>query len=539
MSKRSSRKIKLLVVFLLLAVFSMIPSHASAAPAAFFGINAENRYGNDDLATLEQRFIMMEAAGAKSVRTYFLWYKVQPDGNITNPAQWNWSYIDNVVQKAKAHNLEVVAILAGSPKWAISSSYWGSIGSDGLPNYYDYTPLNRQKFVDFAKAAANRYKPGGTLFPDGSWGVKAYEIWGEVNVRPLDYGIGWGGADLYYYAEMLRQSYSAIHGTCSNCIVLNGAIGDDVIPYYPICAYCRDVPIYGVRQFVWQGVNDLYWAIERGNTIDNNPDHYFDVLNVHTYEWKALSKYGPYPDVYPDQIGQLRYEFPDRRWYQHRISKIIESMNYYGDPGKKIWMTETGYVGIDGCIEPGSGDQWFTGCLTPANQANSLSLVFTQYNALVERVFWWQDYDIWYSGGLGIIRADLSPKPAYAKFAQLTGPVISSHSSPYWASYADYLASTLSIAYKTTNLTDSTIKNIKVLSASVTSGVTLSTQTPLTLFPSTIPTSASSSTFTLKYKDPQGGSSFSHIITFEYQDAGGNIRRSNATVSNPPALPTP
>jgi hypothetical protein len=215
---------------------------------------------------------------------------------------------------------------------------------------------------------------------------------------------GWIGS-LEQYVDYLKVGRDAVKAGCPECLVLNGAVADDMPPAY---ATSRVDPS-GWRQYLWQGVEDLYDEIQKRHPGEKDAaDRYFDILNIHTYEWFMLSAGGQLPDLYRP------YSFPDPLWYRDRLTNVMEVMKRYGDDDKKVWLTETSFASGD------SGDA-FGGYLSEAGQAEALQMVYEESSQFpqLEKVFWWYAYDT--NNKVGLIRRDLSVKPSYDVYSRLTG----------------------------------------------------------------------------------------------------------------------
>lgn len=136
-------------------------------------------------------------------------------------------------------------------------------------------------------------------------------------------------------------------------------------------------------------------------------DRYFDVVNIHTYQWYGFTITGQSPDSFRS------YQFPDNHWYNDRIGKVSDVMREYGDADKKIWITEVSYASEDNG-DPGRG------YLTEEHQAEALEMVYGEVGRYeqVERVFWWSCVDG--RTYTGLLRHDVSAKPAFEVYTRLT-----------------------------------------------------------------------------------------------------------------------
>lgn len=350
----------------------------------------------------DRSFELLRDAGVSEIRVLFLWQDIQPEG----PESFYWERLDAMVIAAHKYDIEVLAVLLNAPAWAVSPEHRGE------KDFYAFPPVDNGDVDRFTRAVVARYEPGGELAVQQGWGngygVRDYECGTEYNAGRLEAEgrmsfSGWMGS-LGQYVDYLKASHDAIKAECPECLVVSGAAADDVLPYYE-----SQTDPTGERQYVWQGVEDLYAEIGSRHPGDANAaDLYFDVMNIHTYQWRGLASGGANPDAARD------YGFPDELWYRDRLTNTLAVMEKYGDGDKELWLTETAYASRD------NGDP-NRGFLTEAGQAEALAMVYREAAAFpqVGRVFWWHAFDTrTYSG---LISLPSSPKDSYWMFAFLAG----------------------------------------------------------------------------------------------------------------------
>lgn len=196
--------------------------------------------------------------------------------------------------------------------------------------------------------------------------IAHWEIWNEPNHpfywdAPKDH--------LKKYCELLKLSYQAAKAADSKCTVLNG----------------------GFTQPILDSVEDLY---------TNGMKKYFDVLSIH-----------PFVDPKSPTV---------EKDFRNLIKKTTSLMKRHDDGDKKIWITEMGCPGM-----PNDRlSKWFQGTgLNEQEQAHWLKKQFemVKKHPEVEKTFWafYRDTgDLFQEGAdwLGLVRFDLSPKPAYFAF---------------------------------------------------------------------------------------------------------------------------
>jgi hypothetical protein len=148
-------------------------------------------------AELERQLRDMAALGVDSVRMDFAWRDVQPTG----PAEYTWTRLDRVVGRARAHGLEILAVLAYTPAWARPAG----CASDKC------APADPRAFGAFARAAAGRY---------AARGVRHWEIWNEPNTPGFWQPVPDPGA----YSRLLAAATTGIRREDGAAVVASGGL---------------------------------------------------------------------------------------------------------------------------------------------------------------------------------------------------------------------------------------------------------------------------------------------------------------------------
>ena len=176
----------------------------ATAPNAATSANV--RYGLTDDAwlldgpgTLESRIATLDELGVRVVRFSLHWDQIA----ATEPASpedpsdpaYDWEADDAVLSGLRAHGIEVVLQLVGTPPWA----------NGGRPS--NYAPSSGTTFGAFAAAAAGRY----------SW-VRRWLIWNEPNqirwLRPTSPAV--------YTKRLLNPAYAVVHAEIPGAEVAGG-----------------------------------------------------------------------------------------------------------------------------------------------------------------------------------------------------------------------------------------------------------------------------------------------------------------------------
>ena len=233
---------------------------------------------------------------------------------------------------------------------------------------------------------ANRGRDGGTppsRAADFAWiahwaarhfrgRVAAWEIWNEPNVSRF-----WKGSPRRY-VRLLRAAYPAIKAGDRNAKVVFGGVTH----------------------------NDDRWLAAAYAAGAHGA---FDVMATHPYQG----------------VGDAAPETADTGgdwWLFTHAPAVHDLMARHGDGAKPIWFTEFGWS-----VHPnGPGLALWQRGVTPEEQAAYLSRAITLARLrypYVEKAFWYKDAarpgEDEIEAGYGLLRDDLSPRPAYAALKAL------------------------------------------------------------------------------------------------------------------------
>jgi hypothetical protein len=230
----------------------------------------------------------------------------------------------------------------------------------------------------FAKAAVERFGPGGTLWRENpgvpARPIRAWQVWNEPSLP-----VYWGGKpDASAYVKLLKAVNDAIKGVDRKAEVVTAGIAPSVLPgAVPIAKY----------------IDQLYKA--GGKSA-------FDTLAINTYARNA---------------GEL----------QRLLHSVRKSMNRRGDRSAQIYITEMGWC------DTGPKSRFCVGAAKQASLiSSSLRLIRREQRRLRLRgfvYFSWRDgrpyapdfRDQW---GLhtGLLRLDGKPKPSFHAFTRGVRP---------------------------------------------------------------------------------------------------------------------
>lgn len=309
------------------------------------------------VAEIDRELDAAKAGGLEAVRVDVGWSSIETNGK----GQFSQPYIekaDTFFTHAQARGLEVIAVLFSTPCWAstapsdLKQSCSGAWWERGVTAYPPADP------ADFADAAAWVAKRWGDQ-------MRALEIWNEPN-----HSLFLEGPDpAASYASMLRAAYPRIKAAQPSLTVLGGSL------------------VYSDGDFL----RDLYDRLAIKGSHDGIAYH-------------------PYSEGRdPDDVTAAV-----ERKYSYRLGTewMREIMVAHGESALGLWITETGFPT---CTE--GANSW---CVTPEKQAE-----YTVDNHRIAREWPFVEAVIAYNlrnkgtdpdsfeAQMGLLRRDLSPKPAY------------------------------------------------------------------------------------------------------------------------------
>jgi hypothetical protein len=172
---------------------------------------------------------------------------------------------------------------------------------------------------------------------------------------------------------LLKLSYEKAKKADPDSIVLNGGLTEPII----------------------EDVNNFYLQEARD---------YTDILNIHTF-------IDPHDPQHSDRFERI-------------IEGVENIMTRHGDSHKKIWITEMGVPGVPSHLP---SLKWFGG--GHVDEQKQAEWIERQYKLIeeyprVEKLFWafYRDTENEFKDAtdyLGLVRLDLSPKPAFHKFKKI------------------------------------------------------------------------------------------------------------------------
>lgn len=312
------------------------------------GLTAVTAAESKDLLAKQSSLISEYGFGA--VRLTIHWPVIEP-----YPGVYDWTSTDEQVAAFSDAGLAILGVATWAPWWDVDPAN---------RNVMHPKPSHPEKFSEFAKLAANRYKDR----------IRTWEIWNEPNT-----GATFGpGVDLETYVPMLKQSYEKIKTVDPSILIMTGGTSPTVD---------NDTDL-SPASFI----EGLYAA---------GAGPFFDAIAMHPYSA-------------PDRLSDAAVE----PWSSNTaINRIRETMIVNGDRDKQIWFTEFGAAS-------GTGPE----SVTEDKQAELLVDGIDYLRSLPYCggifLFDFRDYDTGNAVdelNAGLVRSDFSPKPALDAVIQAGG----------------------------------------------------------------------------------------------------------------------
>lgn len=177
------------------------PAGAPGMDVPFAGVTVQLAGRPSD--ALETRLAELREAGFGWARQRFDWREIEPA-----PGEYDWAETDRLVDAISQAGLAPVAVLDGTPDWALAPA--DRVAQNGLA-----PPADFADFARFAAAFAARYGDR----------IRYYQVWDEPNVSPH-----WGARHInpVEYASLLRTAAPAIRSSDAGAVILTAALAPTV-----------------------------------------------------------------------------------------------------------------------------------------------------------------------------------------------------------------------------------------------------------------------------------------------------------------------
>ncbi|MGA9285192.1 MAG: glycosyl hydrolase [Solirubrobacteraceae bacterium] len=176
------------------------------------GVNATGISFGTPTARVNQEIAWAHSLNAHAIRVEIPWSTLEPVQGQINPRAL--AFTDNLVNRAAAADIKVVALAMWTPCWASSApaSLLAKCRAGTGSKAQAWAPVNPAAYGSFVAFLAARY--GSKL--------AAIEVWNEPDQANEDYLAGPEKAK--HYAEILRAAYPAIKQADPTMTVLGGSL---------------------------------------------------------------------------------------------------------------------------------------------------------------------------------------------------------------------------------------------------------------------------------------------------------------------------
>lgn len=330
-----------------------------AAPAA----SSEFLFGFSDysvaqgLATAAQSADLQQQLGVTTQRIGVDWRWVEPYED-----NYRWAKYDNLYSAALARGTRPIFMLLFAPSWTLD----GQCDQFTTNCTYPPTRAHLDDWREFVELFARRYPM-----------MAGVEVWNEPNMHWF-----WKpGPDPDLYMDLVREARAAVKSVDSKIPVAGGSMANT-----------------GTTNSTQMSLVDFTRAIYREGAKES-----LDALSLHPY---------------PNSLDMSRIT--------RNLDQVRGVLSEFGDSGKPLWVTEMGLS------SKGSGTNFV---VTEQEQADGLVAVYRTlsqqpdvevalFHTLVEPVSKWypdpadpRDQIV----GYGVLRQDLTPKPAFCALAAVRG----------------------------------------------------------------------------------------------------------------------
>ena len=232
---------------------------------------------------IQRSLELVREMGATTIVEFFPWAYIEKTED-----HYDWEPADRIIRHARNQGLHVIARMGLVPAWARQTT-------DNQETTLNYLPeTSYDDFAEFIADFAGRYR--GV--------VDDIIIWNEPN---LSFEWGYRGVDPAAYASLLQTVYEPVHSANPDVMILVAGLAPTLEP--------PQSP---------NGLNDLLYLEQ---LYEAGAADYFDALAVHTYGFTQP------PDAAP-AFDQLNF----------RRAELIHAITTrYGDAGKPVYITETGW----------------------------------------------------------------------------------------------------------------------------------------------------------------------------------------------------
>jgi hypothetical protein len=278
---------------------SLLPTSPSSAvrlgPEPVQSVVADKQYGmnmfiwNHPETTARDLGVLRET-GFGWQKTLFQWREIEGAGK----GVYDWREADRVVKATSDAGVKLLVRIDFEPYWSNAAG-----AHNGRPD-------NLQDFADFARAVAERYKPGSAYGH-----VDAIEVWNEPNLQ-REWGEPISEQSAANYVQMVKLAYKAIKSVSPSTLVVTAGLS----------------PTGWSDDTARPDDKFLGWMFDAG--LSGN----YDVLGLHGNSQASD------PTAAPGSIPGMS----DGSFYFRRVEQLRAIQEARGDANKPVWLLEFGWT---------------------------------------------------------------------------------------------------------------------------------------------------------------------------------------------------
>lgn len=207
LSRNFGRMAALLTLVVSLISVSPSPANAVVAPADGYGFGSGAMWVTNSAADNNRELDAVAKTGASWIRLLVDWSAVE-----RTKGQYDWGYVDNMVNTAASHGLRVLGVIGYTPLW---------VRPQGAQMLFPTSPpRDLAAWSGFVTAAAQRY----------AGRINAWEVWNEPNLTQF---MGFIGDRPQHYVDIIKAAYPAIKSAAPGATVVAAGLSPSDGPDSP------------------------------------------------------------------------------------------------------------------------------------------------------------------------------------------------------------------------------------------------------------------------------------------------------------------
>ena len=205
--RKFGRMAALVTLVASLVSVSSAPANAVVAPRDGYGFANGAAWVTNSFADTNRELDAVGKTGAS-------WIRLPIDRSAVEKSkgQYDWGYVDNLVNSASSHGLRILGLIGYTPMWE---------RPEGPPMIFPFAPPREMDgWQRFVTAAAQRY----------AGKINSWEIWNEPNLLLF---MGFIPDRVHHYIDILKTAYPAIKSVSPGATVIAAGLSPQDGPDSP------------------------------------------------------------------------------------------------------------------------------------------------------------------------------------------------------------------------------------------------------------------------------------------------------------------